>query len=238
MQEAGRVVVFSEAGKLHADHGPKGIVAMADMADLDRARAELEKLRLEIAKLTLDVGNASRFAPWEMPCAVAADDHDPGDRPRFPLHGVAVSIGTGARRRYASQQQAIDDARERTERARKETETAEREFMKPLLEKQQELDFEAAAAAATIASTNDVAERRRAEGRFWVLFWGPLVMVESTEVSGAMKRFGACLSQPDACSHQEIKDRSLALASTLETSLLNTWNARPEDFIKGQFVYR
>ncbi len=210
---------------------------MADMADLDRARAELEKLRLEIAKLTLDVGNASRFAPWEMPLRL------------LPTITILVTVlgflftvwqyqSEQAKSRYASQQQAIDDARERTERARKETETAEREFMKPLLEKQQELYFEAAAAAATIASTNDVAERRRAEGRFWVLFWGPLVMVESTEVSGAMKRFGACLSQPDACSHQEIKDRSLALASTLETSLLNTWNARPEDFIKGQFVYR
>lgn len=33
-------------------------------------------------------------------------------------------------------------------------------------------------------------------------------------------------------------DRSLALVSTLETSMLNTWNAKPDEFIKGQFVYR
>ena len=40
------------------------------------------------------------------------------------------------------------------------------------------------------------------------------------------------------CDAQEKRKRSLALASALETSLLNTWNAKPEDFTKGQFLYR
>ena len=44
-----------------------------------------------------------------------------------------------AKNRLASEQQAAKDALERAERDRKETETAQREFMKPLLEKQQEL---------------------------------------------------------------------------------------------------
>jgi hypothetical protein len=110
--------------------------------------------------------------------------------------------------------------------------------MKPLLEKQQELYFEAATAAATIASTRDAAERRKAEAKFWILYRGPLVMVESTDVSGAMKRFGRCLTGEDKCNDGKLNDRALALASTLETSMLKTWNAKPDEFIKGQFVYR
>ena len=83
-----------------------------------------------------------------------------------------------------------------------------------------------------------MAERRKAEARFWILYLGPLVMVESTDVSGAMKKFGRCLTGQDTCDAAELNDRSLALASTLETSMLNTWNAKPDEFIKGQFVYR
>ena len=124
------------------------------------------------------------------------------------------------------------------QQSEKDNETAQRAYMKPLLEKQQQLYFEAATAAATIASTHDPVERRKAEANFWVLYWGPLVMVEGQDVSGAMKRFGNCLSGADKCNDEVLKQRSLALASTLEASMLKTWNAKPEDFTKNQFSYR
>jgi hypothetical protein len=55
--------------------------------------------------------------------------------------------------RVATEQRSIKDAAERAEQAPKDTETARRSFMRPLLEKQQQLYFEAAVAAATIASS-------------------------------------------------------------------------------------
>ncbi len=55
--------------------------------------------------------------------------------------------------RVALNQQNLKEAAERLERARRNDETAQREFMRPLLLKQQELYFEAATAAATLLQT-------------------------------------------------------------------------------------
>ena len=102
----------------------------------------------------------------------------------------------------------------------------------------QQLYFEASEAAATIATSKDSTVRQKAEAKFWILFWGPLVMVEREEVSGAMKNFGYCLDGTEKCSTDEMKQRSLKLSSALETSLLRTWNANPDGFTKDQFIYR
>ena len=169
---------------------------MTEALDPNRPEAELQKLRLEIQKLTLDVASARKFARLDIALRL------------MPTATIAVTVlgfmftvwqyrTEQAKNRLASEQQAVRDATERAERARKDTETAQREFMKPLLEKQQELYFDAATAAATIASTRDAAERRKAEERFWILYRGPLVMVESTDVSGAMKKFSWCLTGQD-----------------------------------------
>ena len=210
---------------------------MPEGADPGRAEAELQKLRLEIQKLTLDVESARRSMGHDVLLRLL-----PSITVLVAVLGFGFSIWQyrveQTKDRQARAEQVVRETTERAERARKDTEAAQREFMKPLLEKQQELYFEAASAAATIAASTDPAERRKAEGTFWRLFWGPLVMVESKEVSAAMKRFGNCLNAVEACDAQEKRKRSLALASALETSLLNTWNAKPEDFTKGQFLYR
>ena len=214
---------------------------MTDGLDTSRPEAELQKLRLEIQKLTLDVASARKFARLDSALRLL-----PTATILVTVLGFMFSVwqyrAEQAKNREASVQQAANDATERAERARKDTETAQREFMRPLLEKQQELYFDAATAAATIASSKDAAERRKAESKFWILYRGPLVMVESTDVSGAMKKFGRCLTDfkpaEDNCDAGELHERSLALASTLETSMLKTWNAKPDEFIKGQFVYR
>jgi len=109
--------------------------------------------------------------------------------------------------------------------------------MKPLLEKQLSLYFEAASAASTIATTADLSERRKAIDAFWRLYYGPLVVVENTVVSGAMKSFGNCLNGVDECDKDEMSDRSLSLATRLQDSMLNSWNMKPEDFTKDKFKY-
>jgi hypothetical protein len=202
-----------------------------------RSVLELRRLELEVEKLKLDVANATKISRFEPALRVL-----PTLTILVTVLGFAFSVwqyrAEQGRNRQAAEQQATRDATERAERTRKDEQISQREFMKPLLEKQQQLYFEAASVAATIASSPDPAERRKAEGRFWALYYGPLVMVEGKDVSGAMKAFGRCITGEEKCDSKEIKDRSLALASTLETSMLKTWNARPEEFIQGQFVYR
>jgi hypothetical protein len=78
--------------------------------------------------------------------------------------------------------------------------------MKPLLDKQLSLYFEASATAATIVKTTDVAERKKAINNFWRLYYGPLVMVENTAVSGSMKSFGSCLDGTDQCNENDLRD--------------------------------
>src|SRR5437016_10086000 len=115
------------------------------------------------------------------------------------------------------------------------TESRDREFLRPLWEKQVALYFDASEAAATIATTSDPEERRKAEARFWTLYWGPLVMVESPEVSGAMKKFGNCLrGEGDG----DLRDLSLSLASAFQSSLTEGANLRLVEFSKGKIDYR
>ncbi|HUR33305.1 MAG TPA: hypothetical protein VM032_05885 [Vicinamibacterales bacterium] len=190
------------------------------------ASLESRKLALEVEKLGLDIASMRRVQRFELALRLM-----PSLAVIVTVLGFGFSVlqytGEQAKDRKAVEEQAIRSA-----------EASQREFMKPLLDKQQELYFEAATAAAVIASSPDLAARRQAEARFWTLYWGPLVMVESTEVSGAMKAFGRCLSGEEQCSSSDLQGRSLTLASALETSILKTWNARPDDFVKGQFVYR
>jgi hypothetical protein len=210
---------------------------MADEGANARSALELRKLELEVEKLRLDVANATRVSRFEPALRLL-----PTITILVTVLGFAFSVwqyrAEQGRNRLAAEQQAAREASERADRTRKEEQISQREFMKPLLEKQQQLYFDAASVAATIASSPDPAERRKAEGRFWTLYYGPLVMVEGRDVSGAMKAFGRCVTGEDKCGTDEIKQRSLKLASTLETSMLKTWNAKPEEFIQGQFVYR
>ena len=190
------------------------------------SEAEFKKTQLEIEKLEVEIANTRKDQLIDSIVRLT------------PLLTVLVTvIGLG----FTVWQYSAEQQKNRRER----TETAQREFMKPLLEKQRELYFEASSAAATIAASSDPEERRRAINTFWQLYWGPLIFVESQEVSGAMKRFGECLNgdclsegdQPNQPKDVKLKTLSLALASTMEASSLKTWNAKPEDFTTNQFVY-
>ncbi len=187
---------------------------------------EARKLELEVERLALDIASARRIRRFDLALRLM-----PSLTILVTVLGFLFTVwqyrDEQAKSRQAAERQAIRDA-----------DVSQREFMKPLLDQQQRLYFEAASAAATIATASNAEDRRQAEARFWVLYWGPLVMVESTEVSGAMKAFGRCVTGEDNCPPLEVRNRSLTLASTLEASILKTWNARPEEFMKGQFVYR
>lgn len=191
-----------------------------------RALLESRKLELEVEKLSLDVASKRRIQGYELVLRLM---------PSLTIMVTVLGFGFSVWQ-YSSEQAKGREAAER--QAIREADASQREFMKPLLDKQQELYFEAATAAAMIASSSDPTERKQAETKFWTLYWGPLVMVESTDVSGAMKAFGRCINGEEECSGSEVHSRSLTLASALEESILKSWNAKPEDFMEGQFVYR
>jgi len=78
------------------------------------------------------------------------------------------------------------------------------------LQTQLTLYLQAASAAATIARSTDDAEKKKAMNDFWRLYQGPLIIVESKEVSDAMVKFGSCLDAIESCSQTEISQRALA----------------------------
>lgn len=201
-----------------------------------RAEAELEKLRLEIQKLKSEIAGTGRRRTVDSLVRLT-----PLLTVLVAVFGLAFTVyqyraeQEEARRRQT--EQFDKESAEREERSRREAETAQREFMKPLLERQHDLYFQASSAAATIASSKDQAERRKAIDTFWKLYWGPLVFVESKDVSDAMNRFGDCLSGVVDCDDAKLKDHSLKLATTMEESILKTWKLNPMEFALDQFKY-
>jgi hypothetical protein len=197
---------------------------------LDRQGLETEKLRLEVAALKRQSAQGRSLSSY------------------VPLISVLVTVagfGFGIYQ-YRAQQIQNRESQERLARqenearerqADRDRENAQREFMKPLLDKQLSLYFEASATAAMIVKTTDEAERKKAINNFWRLYYGPLVMVENTSVSGSMKSFGSCLDGTDQCNENDLRDRALALATSLQRALLNSWNLKPEDYTKDKFQY-
>lgn len=201
------------------------------------ANAQLEKLRLENEKLKIELEN------------LKSGNRLSSLMPYLPLITVLVTIagfGFGIYQ-YRAQQRANREAQEEQSRrdreareiqSKKETEAAQREFMKPLLQNQLSLYLQASAAAATISTTTDPVERKKAINDFWRLYEGPLIMVESKEVSGAMVAFGECLNAPESCGQAELSNRAHAIASRMQESLLRSWNTNPENFAVDKFTYR
>ena len=201
------------------------------------AAAQLEKLRLENEKLTLELQKL-RGSNWVNSLISY-----------LPLITVLLTVGgfcfgiyqyraQQRANREANAEQSRRDREAREIQSKRDTENAQREFMKPLLQNQLSLYLQTSAAAATIARSGDPNERKKAINDFWRLYEGPLIMVESKEVSGAMVRFGQCLDGTETCDEAEISDRCHSIASRMQESLLKSWNTSPENFATDKFTYR
>ncbi|WP_299656391.1 hypothetical protein [uncultured Jannaschia sp.] len=105
---------------------------------------------------------------------------------------------------------------------------------KPFLEKQMDFCIEASTIAATIASTakNDRA-RSAAEARFWVLYWGPLGIVENTAVEHQMVCIGRHLSGniKTGCNDVPLTQRSLRLAKACRDLMAESWGVSREALV-------
>lgn len=138
----------------------------------------------------------------------------------------------------ALEERQLKDARERSALEAKRTSTG------ALWQRQIALYMDAAEAASKVATTEDDAERKGAEAKFWMLYWGPMAMLEdismnekprSSDIEAAMVQFGRQLQSP----HSE-RDRaatqqaSLRLAHAFRTAIEDAFDvagapANPRD---------
>lgn len=97
----------------------------------------------------------------------------------------------------------------------------QRESKRPYWERQVALYFDATSAAATLATSRDEPERKKAAAEFWRLYWGPLAVVEDPQVEAAMVEFAKCIDKQ--CPQDQLQRLSLALAHTCRNSLRTSW---------------
>jgi hypothetical protein len=206
-------------------------------SDDAKSEAELEKLHLEIQALQRRSHWADRAIRY-IPLATVV----------ITVAGLCFGIYQfGVQQNSARAASIVQQDREFTEREKvrearvqeqeREQKLRERELFKPLWQRQIALYFEASGVAATIATTTNNAKRDAAVERFWQLYQGPLVIVESKGVSGAMVNFGRCLDGSEECLGQELGQRSKALATQVQESLSNSWAQGLGRFSDGKFKY-
>nr|WP_315185034.1 hypothetical protein [uncultured Albidiferax sp.] len=107
---------------------------------------------------------------------------------------------------------------------RGQAETRRVEATRPFLDKQLKLYTDATQAASTMATSNSPEEVVAARSRFFLLFWGELVMVEDRHVESAMVEFRAALNAGKKGA--ELEQLSLRLARACRNSLAVAWGVK------------
>lgn len=107
---------------------------------------------------------------------------------------------------------------------RGQAETRRVEATRPFLDKQLKLYTEATQAAATMATSKSPEEIRAARNKFFLLFWGELVMVEDRHVESAMVELRNALNAGKEGA--ELEQLSLRLARACRNSLAESWGVK------------
>ena len=104
----------------------------------------------------------------------------------------------------------------------------------PFLELQSRLCNSAAEHAARLASTCELSTWQKSREEFWMLYWGPLAIVEDVEsksnrVEAAMVKFGDILKTIDAVSPplpiRSLEQPALEISHACRDLLASKWNA-------------
>jgi len=192
--------------------------------EMSRDSLEVERLALENQKLRAEL-DRMRPSLWD------------GIQRLSPLLGglLAVAAFVFGVIQYVEQRQRELATRE-NELARQAA-ARDQEFMKPLWERELATYFLTSETVATLAATTDVTKRREAEEQFWRLYAGPLVILETKELSGAMVLFSRCLDGTERCSDAELRKRSLAVSSAIQQAIQEHADLRLSEFSKDKFQY-
>jgi hypothetical protein len=194
-----------------------------------RDELELDKLRAEVTKLQLDITSLSRRSTWDERLVKLT-----------PLLSVMIAALTVGITVWQYQGQAARQGELTRREGERQTELSRRDEMKPLLDRQTEFYMEA---SRIVARLSHVAPSRRSADdvrRFWELYDGPLIIVESHGVSGAMVRFGECLAEQPGrppCSENELKLRSRELSTAMLKSIGEDSKLTPSEFARSRFHY-
>ncbi len=119
-----------------------------------------------------------------------------------------------------------------SEDSRRRAENAQFESRKPFLVKQMELCFQASEVAATLASSTNLENWRQAKETFWMLYWGPLSVVETPlggeqgPVEKQMVVFGGVLEplqDNPTLPLESLEQESLDLAHKCRELIFDSW---------------
>lgn len=109
---------------------------------------------------------------------------------------------------------------------------AQFEARKPFLIKQMELCFHATEVASTLASSTNLEDWQRAKEKFWMLYWGPLSVVEKPlsgeqgPVEMQMVTFGKALKplqKSPTLPLKSLEQESLKLAHKCRKLIFDSW---------------
>jgi len=236
-------------------------IEAADQREKDRQQADIQRAK-EAEKAALDREQREKEAQEALnqnklqeERKIALAQQTETNRLAAEQKNLTAKIGseqqTEAKRQAFQQKQSLDTLRQEIAMA-----NANRLFeaQKPYREKQMQLYFDAAEAAATIASSSNEQERLKAEHRFWQLYWGPLSVIEDAapiierenEVVIAMVIFAQCSSLPVSffdyeltptitsktipsttftrCERLVLNQKSLCLGHIIREAVHRTWN--------------
>jgi hypothetical protein len=206
-----------------------------EKAELDQklATAQLQRTELDNQRLAMELEKLRKSAPWyQIPLQfvplVTAFVSVAGF-----LWGINLYMETQKNNSDASQKQAL----QREAQAKQENLNAERDFMQPWLKSQRDIYEEALDAAATASTSRDPKLRESATDAFWHLYYGRMVLVETTAVSGAMQDMSVCLRVKGVCTDKQKTDRTLKLGSAMAQSMAVTAKMSYDEFAKNQFLY-
>jgi hypothetical protein len=193
----------------------------------DKEALELQHLQVEVEKLRLEVEALRSSTFWDrivgryLPLVTAV----------LAVAGFWVGMIQFLRQQTDTESQRADAVQQRSEELR-------REAAKPFWDSQLQIYLRASEAAAIIATSSDQEAVSRAEGQFWVLYWGPLAIVEDVgtatrpvaEVEHAMVQFGRCIrTNPKERNREEMHRLSLDLAHAMRKSVGPSFDLKPTE---------
>ncbi|GGD00228.1 hypothetical protein [Undibacterium terreum] len=199
---------------------------MENPIDQQLAITQLQHMQLENEKLSLELEKIRKGTSWlQLPLQLV------------PLISALVAVAGFL---WGVLQYSDEQAKNRSDKetqSKRENAIAEREFMRPWLESQRQTYQEALTAATAIANSKESKDRGEAEQKFWQLYHGAMILVETKKVSGGMVLFGHCIDGTEACSQQQMNERSRDLATAMAESMAATAKMSYQEFVQNQFHY-
>jgi hypothetical protein len=199
-----------------------------DDPQVAKLRLEVEYLKRQNEKLAFEIDELRNEGAW----AKRIKSLLPVITGLLAVAGFWFGIIQYIRAEAASREQRREAEQARLEQQKAADEVFRRELKretaKPLWDKQLSLYIEATEKAAVIATVRDERARAEAEGRFWVLYWGPLAAVEDVglakqpkaEIEAMMVQYGRLLQrEPAERDKGELQQASLDLAHAVRNAV-------------------